>query len=288
MRTHRSARRSRTARVGASLLLCAGLLAVAGCGTNSAAAPSRSGETPDREPFPAVAAFDYQLGGAYDPAPGVQLVVRDREAPPAAGLYNVCYINAFQSQPGEQHEWAEDLLLSVGEEPAVDPDWPDEILLDTSTSGKRDAILDIVGPWIEACARDGFDAVEFDNLDSFTRSRDVLTLDDNIALARALADVAHQAGLAAGQKNAAEYARRLADETGFDFAISEGCAAFDECAAYTEAYGAAVIDIEYTDDEPRDFAEMCADPDSPASMILRDRDLVTPDDGSYVFRTCAD
>ena len=32
----------------------------------------------------------------------------------------------------------------------------------------------IVGRWIAGCADDGFDAVELDNLDSFTRSRQLI------------------------------------------------------------------------------------------------------------------
>ncbi len=47
-----------------------------------------------------------------------------------------------------------------------------------------------------------------------------------------------------------------------------------------------MIDIEYTDQLPRSFAELCADPDAPASLVLRDRDLVTPDDEEYVFAGC--
>jgi hypothetical protein len=31
---------------------------------------------------------------------------------------------------------------------------------------------------------------------------------------------------------------------------------------------------------------MCADADSPASMVLRDRDLLTPDEPGYAFETC--
>ncbi len=123
-------------------------------------------------------AFDYQLGGAYEPAPEVQLVARDRTDAPADGLYSICYINGFQTQPGEQELWPADTLLTIGGELVFDSDWPDEVLLDTSTNAKREAVLGIVGPWIEGCARDGFDAVEFDNLDSFTRSHGVLTIDD--------------------------------------------------------------------------------------------------------------
>ncbi len=251
------------------------MLSLAGCASPEA----------EQDGFP-VGAFDYQLGGAYEPAPEVQLVARDRTDAPADGLYSICYINGFQTQPGERELWPADTLLTIDGELAVDPDWPDEVLLDTSGSGKREAILGIVGPWIEGCARDGFDAVEFDNLDSFTRSHGVLTLDNNVALASALAEIAHNAGLAVGQKNAAEYTTRLKQEAGFDFVVAEECAAYDECAAYTAVYGDAVIDIEYTDALPRDFDEMCADPESPQSMILRDRDLATPRDPAYVFETC--
>jgi hypothetical protein len=236
--------------------------------------------------FPAAPAFDYQLGGAYPPPAGVQLVVRDRTEDPADGLFSVCYVNAFQTQPGEKDAWPEDALLTVDGENLADPDWPDEVLLDTSTSTTRDAIIEVVSPWIQGCADEGFEAVEFDNLDSFTRSHGALTLEDNLALATSLADVAHGAGLAAGQKNAAEHTTRLKDEAGFDFAVAEECAAHDECTAYTDVYGEAVIDIEYPDELPRSFQEMCEDPATPRSMILRDRDLLTPEDEGYLFERC--
>ncbi len=42
----------------------------------------------------------------------------------------------------------------------------------------------------------------------------------------------------------------------------------------------------YTDNLPRPWDEVCADPETPASVVLRDRDLVTPDDPEYVFETC--
>jgi len=60
---------------------------------------------------PAHAKFDYQIGGAYTPPAGVQVVTRDRTAAPAAGLYNICYVNAFQVQPGEKRLWPSSLLL---------------------------------------------------------------------------------------------------------------------------------------------------------------------------------
>ena len=56
-------------------------------------------------PPPANGKFDYQIGGAYTPASNVAVVSRDRTDSPAAGKYNICYVNAFQTQPGEQSFW---------------------------------------------------------------------------------------------------------------------------------------------------------------------------------------
>lgn len=214
------------------------------------------------------------------------IVGRDRSEIPADGVYSICYVNGFQTQPGELDEWPADLLLQNDGEPVFDPDWPDEALLDTSTEDRRESIAEIVAPWIDGCADAGFQAVEFDNLDSYTRSDGALTLDDNLALASRLVDVAHDAGLAAGQKNAAEDAARLRERAGFDFAVVEECATYEECDAYTDVYGDQVIDIEYTDELPRPFTEMCDDDSSPASMVLRDRDLLPAGDDGHVFETC--
>src|ERR1700751_1797589 len=66
---------------------------------------------------PAGAPFDYQIGGAYTPAPAVGIVDRDRTDAPAAGKYNVCYINAFQTQSDAAGGWRaphSDLLLQRG------------------------------------------------------------------------------------------------------------------------------------------------------------------------------
>lgn len=61
----------------------------------------------------------------------------------------------------------------------------------------------------------GFNAVEADNLDTFTRT-DLLTQDGNFALAKTLADYAHSHNLAFGQKNAAEYSKDAKAAVGFD------------------------------------------------------------------------
>jgi len=235
---------------------------------------------------PAGALPDYQLGGAYEPMEEVGIVARDRSAPPAEGRYSICYVNGFQTQPGELQDWPAELLLQRDGAPVFDPDWPDEALLDHSTPERREAIAAIVAPWIAGCAAAGYDAVEFDNLDSYTRSHGALALDGAVELARLLVAAAHDAGLAAGQKNAAEDAAALRERAGFDFAVTEECAAYEECGAYTAVYGDQVIDIEYRDELPLPFAELCRAPSAPRSMVLRDRQLTVPGDAAYVFEAC--
>lgn len=271
---------------GYRMLAGCALAALIALTTGCTANPGRSSATDAVALPPVGAAPDYQLGGAYEPDPAIGIVARDRTSTPADGRYSICYVNGFQTQPGERDAWPDALVLARDGADVVDPDWPDEALLDTSTAEQRAGIADIVGPWIAGCADAGFDGVEFDNLDSFTRSGGALSLEDNLALAEALVAVAHEHGLAAGQKNSAEATERLHADAGFDFAVVEECLAYDECGAYTAVYGEHVIAIEYTDALPRPFAERCSEPDAPASIVLRDRDLTTPGDSAYVFELC--
>ena len=151
----------------------------------------------------------------------------------------------------------------------------------------RKAIAALIGQDVRRCADRGFDAVEIDNLDSFTRApRGRLSLDDNMALAVLYARQAHDLGLLIAQKNAAEYSGRLRREVGFDFAVAEECVSYSECRAYTDVYGDAVIDVEYSDDPRVSLPQICADPARPASTVLRDRDLVPSGEQGYVYRRC--
>lgn len=263
-------------RLAAALALLA--LTGVGCGDDGAPSPS-----PAALP-PAGGGFDYQLGAAYPPGADVEVVVRDRTAAPAPDTYSVCYVNGFQTQPGEADLWlgehAELVLRDESGEPLVDPEWPDELALDVSTPERRAGVLAVVGPWIDGCAEDGFDAVEIDNLDSYTRF-ERLAEGDAVALAAAYAARAHAAGLAIAQKNSAELLARR-DETGFDFALVEQCGEHDECDAFTDAYGDLVFAVEY---DPAAFDQACERfPD--LAMVLRDLDLVGPGDPGHLRRSC--
>jgi hypothetical protein len=233
---------------------------------------------------PPNAAFDYQLGGPYAPPRGVTVVARDRTAAPAPGLYNICYINGFQVQPGEEDFWLTnhpDLLLrDRAGELVIDPDW-DEILIDIRTPDQRRRVAQVVGGWIAQCAADGYHAVEIDNLDTFSRSGGLLQADQAVATMALFSAAAHQHGLAIAQKNSAEIVDRRA-ELGTDFVVTEECNVYDECDVYTGAYGEHVLVIEY---QRAAFETGCrAFPQ--LSIILRDLDLTTPRDGEYVYDGC--
>jgi len=241
------------------------------------------------DPPPTSGVFDYQLGGVADTlADGtpIDVVVRDATAAPLPGAYNVCYVNGFQTQPGVA--WDEDLILRDEQgDPVTDPDWPDEFVLDPDTAEQREAILRVILPAIDACADAGFDALEIDNLDTWTRFPGI----DRAAaleLAAAYVGAADRRGLAIAQKNAAE-AAEWAHDIGFDFAVVEECAAYDECDAYARVYGSHMLQIEYPDSLASagvDFAEACADPQRAPLTILRDRDLVGQNDPAYAYASC--
>ena len=108
-------------------------------------------------------------------------------------------------------------------------------------SGTR--LAEIVGRWAEGCARDGFDAVEYDNLDSFTRSHGLITPQAGGRLRPAARPRRARAGLAAGQKNLAGF-----DGTtvGFDFAVAEECGRYRRVRRATSRdFGDRVLAIEY-------------------------------------------
>ncbi len=279
-------------RAGFGMLAASTALMLAACAASPGAAPLEPAPPDPAGLFtlPPEGRIDYQLGGASEPAPGVTLVVRDATERPAEGLPSICYINGFQTQPGELDAWLADapeaVLLDAAGDPVIDPNWPDEALLDPRTPEARAAIVEKLGPLIDGCAAAGFVGVEFDNLDSYSRSDDVLSIDDALALAALLVDRAHDAGLAAGQKNALELGTRGRDEAGFDFAVLEECDRWDECALAIEVYGDQVMNIEYTDDLRGTWAEVCARGEIPALTVLRDRMLAPPSSPDHVLDHC--
>ncbi len=261
-------------------------------------APSASA-TPSPTPSPTAArtvtlpepgaAFEYQLGGPDDPAEGTTVVVRDVTATPS-GRYDVCYVNGFQTQPSETQRVLREtpeLVLHHDGEPVRDEGWPDELLYDITSPSLRERVAARVGRDIDTCAAKGFDAVEVDNLDSYTRSLGLVDTDDTLAYAALLVARAHAAGLAYAQKNTAE----LVDEVralGADLVVAEECAQWDECDVYTSVYP-VVLDVEY---DRATFTAACAAQRDPAthdprlSVILRDHDVLPRGRPGAVHETC--
>ncbi|MFJ3704610.1 MULTISPECIES: endo alpha-1,4 polygalactosaminidase [Streptomyces] len=229
---------------------------------------------------PAHGNFDYQIGRPYTPPTGVQVVSRDHTASPAAGLYNICYVNAFQAQPGAEDEWGDLLLRDAAGDIVYDEGWG-EAILDIRTDTKRQRIAAKVNTWIDTCATKGFKAVEPDNLDTFTRT-DLISESNAKTFVRLLADHAHRKGLAIAQKNTSDFSLAR-DETGLDFAVAEECGEWDECGDYTEGFGDNVIVIEY---QEKAFKATCAAFGSRLSVVLRDVDVSAPGDSGYVRKTC--
>ncbi|QWC85697.1 endo alpha-1,4 polygalactosaminidase [Nocardioidaceae bacterium] len=237
-----------------------------------AAAPAQARVTP----FPVGAEADYQLGGAYE-VPGAVVVVRDRTAPPAdpdgsGGGFDVCYLNAFQTQPGALGWWRTHhpgaLLRDRDGRLVRDPGWRQEVLLDTRRPAVRAEVARVVVRWARGCGRAGYEAVELDNLDSFLRSGRQLRRADNLALARRITRGVHRVGLAVAQKNLAGLRPRAVRRVGFDFAVVEECRRYDECDRYAAAHGRRIVQIEY---RRADFDAACARHGDRWSVLLRDR-----------------
>lgn len=276
------------------------IVAVAACGSGNPGdidapvatddASDASGPGPDAAGGfalpPANAGLDYQLGGAYTPPAGVTIVSRDRGDTPAPGIYNICYVNGFQVQIAEEADWMTparmDLLLTdAGGQFVRDPVW-DEIVIDIRTPDKRARVAAIVGGWIDGCKTAGFNAIEIDNLDSYSRSGGLITQNDAVATMVLFSASAHGQGMAIAQKNSSEIVGRKA-EMGTDFAVTEECNRFSECDVYVGAYGDHVLVIEY---RRQDFTAGCTQWGNRLSIVLRDVDLVPQGAAGYVFDGC--
>lgn len=236
------------------------LAALAGCSSGSPSGPDPS------------APWQYQLTGTLDLSANAKVFDVDGEgttkkqvdALHGKGAYVICYMSA-----GTYEDWRSDarsIPTSVRGQPLED--WPGERWLDIR---RRDVLLPIMEKRIAACKDKGFDAVEFDNVDGYAnRSGFPLTDGQQLAYNRALAEAAHDAGMAAALKNDADQAARLVGD--FDFAIVEECVRYDECARYKPFRDAdkAVLAVEYEGD----VAKVCATLRSHRfSGIVKDLDL---------------
>ncbi len=256
-----------------------------------------AGAQPERSAPPIDVDVDYQLGGAYRPVDSVGVVSRDWYSGGALrrGGYSICYVNAFQTQgdipgierPDEQGNWPRRLVFwKAGQ----DPNWPGEFPIDIRTPAKRKRAANWVKQMVQTCADKGFDAVEFDNLDTWTRFRDIEGVNRPIRkrhavqYAKRLVRHAHSLGLAVGQKNSSLLtARQSLERIGFDFVVAEECGTYRECDRYTRVFGDRVLAIEY---DTESFAYTCNEIGDRVAVVLRDVFLRPRGTEGYVFDTC--
>ncbi len=241
-------------------------------------------------PPPSGVNFDYQIGGdrTLDPAENVGIVSRDWFASDRSeGLYNICYVNAFQTQGDDPYvnridetgNWPAAALL-----PFEDPEWAPERIVDLRTAYTRELAAQHVYRMIDGCSEKGYDAVEFDNLDTYTRLAHIPTSyrfyqADAIDFAIKLVDYTHGLGMAAAQKNTAELIQTnqhgLID---FDFAVVEQCGFFTECDVFADAYDDNIVVVEY---DYNAFQSVCSTYSGRFPTVFVDRDVTPGFDRSF-------
>ena len=126
---------------------------------------------------------------------------------------------------------------------------------------------------IQGCADKGYDAVEYDNLDSWTRFDGTPLADevpfekpDALAYAKLLASRAHALGLAVAQKNTADITPHAVRQRRLRLRDRRGVLPLSTSATVTsDVYGNHVIEIEY---RLEDFSKACS--------TVGDRDLGRP------------
>jgi hypothetical protein len=156
----------------------------------------------------------------------------------AQGAKAICYVDAGSS---------EDFRPDANEFPASvkgrSNGWPGEKWLDIRQTA---VLLPIMQARVQKCVTAGFDAVEFDNVDGYSNHTGFpLSGSDQIVYDRALAGIAHTAGLSVGLKNDVGQLTQLFPY--FDFAINEQCHQYNECGGYNAwtSAGKAVVEVEY-------------------------------------------
>jgi hypothetical protein len=174
----------------------------------------------------------------------------------ALGDHVICYIDV-----GTAESWRPDYKLFPAALLGRSNGWPGERWLDTNPNGPDYAVLRrIMTARFEMCARNGFDAVEPDNLDGSENDTGFhITVAEGDEYAEWVANEVHSLGMSVAQKNFEDQSAVL--EPYFDFVIEEQCFQYGDCtdlAPYYE-HGKAVLEVEYSSGgiSGADFGEAC-------------------------------
>jgi hypothetical protein len=142
----------------------------------------------------------------------------------ARGKMLICYISAgsLESYRPDASKFPKAVVGKVLD------GWPQERWLDIR---QRSVLLPLMKARVAMCKSKGFDAMDFDNVDGYSNDTGFpLRASDQLAYDKALAGLAHAAGMRAVLKNALSLIPRLV--TSFDAAVNEQCVQYSECGAY--------------------------------------------------------
>lgn len=154
----------------------------------------------------------------------------------------ICYFSA-----GSSENWRSDFnkFPAAVKGKALDG-WAGEKWLDVR---RLDILMPIMEARMDIAVHKGCDAVDPDNMDAYAnKSGFPITKAHSIAYFKALANAAHERGLAIGLKNAMEIIPAVLPL--MDFAVNEQCNQYSECDTYKPVISAGkpVFGIEYKGD----------------------------------------
>jgi hypothetical protein len=179
-----------------------------------------------------------------------------------AGGYAICYIDAggienYRPDYPKFVRWHRRHGHSLLGKP-FSKRFPEERWANVGGERQRRFLVRMMDRRVGKCAGAGFDAIEFDVVEAWAAPRRVtgwrVSASDQLSYNRALAALAHDAGLAVGLKNDLGQVEDLVGA--FDFAINEECVGFEECDLLQPFIDAdkPVFHIEY-EIPPAEFCE---------------------------------
>lgn len=168
----------------------------------------------------------------------------------ANGAKAICYLSAGTDEPFRpDHQQYVDFDAACGGCLFGNPvgGFQEEHWLDINDDqGQRTFILGRVAARLDRCRADGFDAVEFDNVEAYANNTGLpISESTQLVFNATLANMAHARGLTAALKNDLGQIGELLPY--FDMAVNEQCEQFDECDALHPFVlaGKAVFQVEY-------------------------------------------
>ena len=204
-------------------LLLSAMLVISGCGSSSSSEKELSWYQPSKG-----ISWQWQLQGDINSGYDVDLYdidLFDTDSSTIASLQSqgrkvICYFSAGSYEPYRTDaNQFDSSVRGKNLDGFAEEQWLDI---------RSDSVLNIMKTRLDLAAEKGCDGVEPDNVDGFDNDTGFsLTAQDQLDFNRALAQAAHQRGLAIALKNDLAQITELVDD--FDMALNEECFYYDEC-----------------------------------------------------------